>query len=168
MVNHYRSCIYKHVFIFYFKRVCFGCLRKSSRRFARQVHGNFPTQNMNELKLVSKHKRYFTNPCANNPEALTNVVGAEWILESIEKLQNKLLSRRVTSDECEEGLKFLRKGYLYLYIRSVCLGGPYTGVGGIGYALLRIATLPKTSKEECIKMCVKLVENQLSHNQVSN
>lgn len=47
------------------------------------------------------------------------------------------------------------------------LGGPYTGVGGIGYALLRVAArLPELAAGDLINSCNDLLEYQMAYSHV--
>lgn len=65
---------------------------------------------MTSLSLRADHKRYFTNAYEHDPNLLASYCTEQWLIEMIESLTNRLTSRQVSKDECEEG-------------------GPYTGIG---------------------------------------
>ena len=46
------------------------------------------------------------------------------------------------------------------------LGGPYTGIGGIGYALLRVARIQPNEFKACLENCNRLIEYQLPYAKV--
>ena len=61
------------------------------------------------ISFTSGGHRYFTNPfeASNTAHEVAKFVTSEWLGQSITKLVNKILSRRITADECEEGSAFL-------------------------------------------------------------
>ncbi|KAI1716466.1 lanthionine synthetase c-like protein domain-containing protein [Ditylenchus destructor] len=102
---------------------------------------------MSRIELKGQHLRYFTNPCVENPATTANIashVTEDWLKETVKNLSRRLISRQVSVEECQAG-------------------GPYTGVGGIGYALLRVARLNGFSQQDLINSCNDLLEYQMAY-----
>ncbi|KAI1724300.1 lanthionine synthetase c-like protein [Ditylenchus destructor] len=85
---------------------------------------------MSRIELNGQHVRYFTNPCVENLATTANIasrVTEDWLKETVKNLSKRLIYRQVSVEECQAG-------------------GPYTGVGGIGYALLRDVSRSRYSR----------------------
>jgi hypothetical protein len=63
---------------------------------------------MSAITLRADHKRYFSNSYVTDPSALAKYCNEAWLTAMIEQLSNRLVSRKVDKEECEDS-------------------GPYTG-----------------------------------------
>uniref|UniRef100_A0A915DU35 Uncharacterized protein n=1 Tax=Ditylenchus dipsaci TaxID=166011 RepID=A0A915DU35_9BILA len=91
-----------------------------------------------EAPIFASHQRLYVSV-----NILANVTD-QWLLQNINKLSKRLVSRQIAVEECDEG-------------------GPYTGIAGVGYALLRVSKLPLSSSSEYINICNQFVEYQMAH-----
>ncbi|CAD5226628.1 unnamed protein product [Bursaphelenchus xylophilus] len=94
------------------------------------------------VNLRSEHKRYFTNPCELDPSALAKYATDEWLEKWILELTLRLTSKPVRKDEIEEA-------------------GPYTGSGGVGFALLKAAQAIPERLAQSVQACSDLLDGQL-------
>lgn len=100
------------------------------------------------ITLRADHKRYFSNSYETDASLLAQYCTDEWLTEMIEQLTARLTSRQVGKDECEEG-------------------GPYTGVAGIGFALLKVGQAIPERLRSSVEMCNQMLSMQLAYSKVA-
>ncbi|KAI6214146.1 LanC-like protein 3-like protein [Aphelenchoides besseyi] len=113
-------------------------------RKERSIRKEESESKMNSIPLKPDHKRFFTNPCFHDPNALAQYCTDKWLEEMIEQLSFRLMNRQMSREECQES-------------------GPYVGCAGIGYAMLKAGqTLPEKLITN-VEFCNQLLASQFKY-----